>query len=329
MKNLFCKLTAFFLVFSLLLTPGMVQTAFTQDAPAPAAKEELQTLKRLAKNGYLGDKKDFYLSAPSLSQDQVIDALVVISESISKVNPKDLKPGDSSYDLEDLSILLKLTTKKSEALVARKVSAWKMRNQIRKIIAAVTPPAEEGEATVEADAEKVAAPKATPVPTAIPYDGPSRAEWGQMRDDLKDLNTKMTELQGIYEKKADAIQKSNEDVKKSGAENQEQLALLKKLLDHVQNDLKKLDDRLDQVDKKASEKSLTDTELQQDLTVLRKDLRDNSQDVSLLKEHIAKMDKTDSQKGQNGLDEALGSKWLAGGALLVGIAALVVGLTNK
>jgi len=329
MKTMFIKFTAFFLAFSLLLTPGMVRMAFAQDTPVPATKEEIQAIKRLAKNGYLGDKKDFYLSALSLDSEQVVDALIGINETLLKVDLKTLKPGDDSYDVEDLGALLKLTSKKSEALVARKVSAWKMRNRINKMISALTPPSEEGDDEAVTVVEKKPESKPTSTPMATPYDGPTRAEWSQIKDSLKDLTTKVGELQATYDKKADAIQKSNDDVKKTGVENQEQLVLLKKLLDHVQKDLQKLDDHLDDVDKKASAKSMTDTELEQQLMIMRKDLRDNSQDVSVLKEHIAKMDKTDVQKGQNGFDEALGSKWLAGGALVVGLAALVVGLTRK
>jgi uncharacterized coiled-coil DUF342 family protein len=100
-------------------------------------------------------------------------------------------------------------------------------------------------------------------------------------------------------------------------------------MDRVQDDLNKASQRLDEVSKKASEKTLTDTEFQQDLTVMHKDIRDNTQDLSVLKQQIAKLDKTGEEKNRSSLDDLLGSKWVAGGALLVGVTALVVSLTRK
>jgi hypothetical protein len=105
--------------------------------------------------------------------------------------------------------------------------------------------------------------------------------------------------------------------------------LVKNLLDRVQEDLQKTQARLEQVAQKAEEKNITDTELEQELTVMHKDMRDNVQDVSILKQEVAKLDKSGEVKGENVLDQMLDSKWLSGGALVVGVAALIVALTNK
>ncbi len=150
------------------------------------------------------------------------------------------------------------------------------------------------------------------------------------------MNKKTADLQDTYDKKFQAFEKNDDDITKNDgelktadADLEEQLKLVKKLLDHVQEDLTKTGDRLDQVAQKASEKTITDTELEQELTIMHKDLRDNSQDVTILKEEVAKLDKTNAEQGQSPLDELLSSKWLAGGALAVGLTALVISLTKK
>ncbi len=82
------------------------------------------------------------------------------------------------------------------------------------------------------------------------------------------------------------------------------------------------------IGKKAEEKNITDSELQRDLSLMRKDLRDNTQDVSILKQELERL-KEPGKEVASPLDQALTSKWLVGGALLVGITALVVALTRK
>jgi hypothetical protein len=57
-------------------------------------------------------------------------------------------------------------------------------------------------------------------------------------------------------------------------------------------------------------------------------MRDNVEDVSVLKQQVAKLDKSGEVSHENVLDQVLDSKYLAGGALLVGVAALIVALTN-
>jgi hypothetical protein len=57
-------------------------------------------------------------------------------------------------------------------------------------------------------------------------------------------------------------------------------------------------------------------------------LRDDTEDISVLKEEVAKLDKTDNGP-RNALDDFLSSKWLPGGALIVGLTALAVSLLRK
>lgn len=306
----------------LVLSPRLVQLATAQDDAAAA--DEVKLLQHLAKDGYLGDKKDFYLPAKSLTDDDVTDGLLIIKDSLSKVDLKALKPGMPDYPLDDLRALLRLVEDKAEDIRDRKVSAWKFENNLKKMIAALTPPSGEGGSAPSPTAE---AAKPTLTPTPIP--GPSRAEWDEMKGTVKDLQKATTDLQGAYDKKIDALQKNNDQITASNADNQEQLKLVKKLLDRVQDDLNQMGAHLDEVEKKASEKSISDTELQQELTIMHKDLRDNSQDVGILKEEVAKLSKEDAKDGQSPLDEVLTSKWLAGGALVVGLSALVISLTRK
>ena len=328
------------LVFSTALTPGLIRSALAQDAGAPASPtpaaapkapaDQVAAVKQLAQKGYWGGPKDSVSKkSEGWTPDDITDALLQVNEGLSAVKAGDLEPGDKTYHLEDLQMLLKLVKAKSGDIRARKASAWKLQNKIQKMITALTP--EAAESTPEApEAAAQAAPTATPVP------GPSREEFSGMKDDLKDLSKKVGDLQGVFDKKMAAVQKaaddnqaSNAEVKASAADNLEQLTLVKRLLDRVQDDLKKTDDHLEEVAKKASEKSISDVELEQELNIMHKDLRDNTQDVSILKQQVAKLDKSGEQAGESPLDSVLSSKWLGGGALVVGITALVISLTRK
>jgi hypothetical protein len=252
------------------------------------------------------------------------------------VDLKTLQPGDKNYQVEDLKALLTLVIDKSEDIRDRNTSAWKFRKRVEKMISILAPD------SVEATPALITVPSPQPTqapkpdPTATPVPGPTREEWNQMKDDVKDLAKKTADLQDDYDKKIQLLEKNDDDIEKNDgelktgdADLQEQLKLVKKLLDHVQDDLAKTGDRLDQVAQKASEKAMTDTELEQELTIMHKDLRDNSQDVTILKEEVAKLDKANADEGQSPLDQLLSSKWLAGGALAVGLTALIVSLTRK
>jgi hypothetical protein len=325
MKRPLKSALALLLASTLVLGPGMVRLAFGQDDNS-ASSDEVSLLQQLAKDGYLGEKKDFYLAAKSLTDDDVTDGLLVIDDVLSKVDSKSLKPGMPEYPRADLQALLKLVEDKADDIRDRKVSAWRFENHLKKMIAALSPQAQ------AAPAAQTAASTPTvpaPTPTVTPIPGPSRAEWEEMKGTLKDLEKKTTDMQDAYDNKIDVLQKTSDQITASNADNLEQLKLVKNLLDRVQDDLNKTGEHLDEVEKKASEKSISDTELEQELTIMHKDLRDNSLDVGILKEEVAKLSKEDAQAGESPLDQFLGSKWLAGGALVVGLTALVVSLTRK
>ncbi len=317
MKRILRKTLVLFLALTLILAPRMVQMALAQDPEDSASADEVSLMQQLAKDGFLEDQKDFYLSAQSLTEDQVTDGLLKAYDYLKQVDLKTLQPGATRYPLDDLKALLGLAQEKADEIRDRKVSAWKFEYRLKKMIAALAP-------------AQGAAP-ATPLPTATatPVPGPSRAEWDELKGELKDLEKKTADLQDTYDKKMDAFQKSNDQLSASDADTQEQLKLVKKLLDEVQADLDKTGQRLDQVAQEATQKSVSDTELEQELTVMHKDLRDDTQDVGILKEEVAKLSKADEQAGQSPLDQFLNSKWLAGGALVVGLTALVVSLTRK
>lgn len=78
-----------FLALLMVFTPRMVQLALAQDDQDAASADEVRVVQQLVKAGYLTDKKDFYLSAKNLSEDDVTDALVAINTSLANV---DLKP---------------------------------------------------------------------------------------------------------------------------------------------------------------------------------------------------------------------------------------------
>jgi len=326
MKRFFRSALVLLMAWMLVFSPRFVQLALAQDDTA--SPDEVKLLQQLAKDGWLGDKKDFYLSAKSLTDDEVTDGLLLADDLLSKVDVTALKPGMADYPLEDLRALLKLVGDKADDIRDRKVSAWRFENHLKKMIAALAP-AQSDEAAPVSQAAPTPPPTPQPTLTPTPIPGPSRAEWDEMKGTVKDLQKATADLQDSYDKKFDALQKTNDQVTASNADNLEQLKLVKKLLDRVQEDLNKLGGHLDEVEKKASEKSITDTELEQELTIMHKDLRDNSQDVGVLKEEVAKLSKEDAKAGQSPLDEFLTSKWLAGGALVVGLTALVVSLTRK
>lgn len=307
------------LVSLLAFSPGSFQVVLAQDAPAPARPAEVQILRQLATAGYLGDKKDFYLTTPTLSEDDVTDALLQMDDALLKVDPKSLA-SSPAYQLGDLQALLRLAQEKADAIRDRKVSAWKFETHLKKMIAALAPP---GTPSPEAAATVAPAPKPTPIP------GPTQAEFNDLKAAVGDLSRKTGDLQGVYDKKVADLQASNDGLKASNNDLREQLRLVKNLLDRVQQDLKDTGSRLDDVAQKATQKSINDTQLQQELEIMHKDVRDNTQDVGILKEQVAKLDKSNSDAGQSPLDQVLTSKYLAGGALLVGLAALVVSFTRK
>ncbi len=336
MKKLARNFLSLLLASLLILSPRMIQMALAQDDTDAAPAEEVQTLQRLAQKGYLGDKKDFYLSAKGLTEDDVTDALLKINDQLSLVDIKSLQPGDKNYQVDDLKALLTLVKDKTEDIRDRKISEWKFQRRVERMIAALTPVSPNATPAMTAAPSSPPTEEPKPTPTVTPIPGPSREEWNQMKGDLKDLAKKTSDLQDVYDKQIQTLQKNEDDIAKSSgelkttdADLQEQLKLVKNLLDHVQGDLSKTTDRLDQVAHKADEKTITDIELEQELTILHKDLRDNSQDVTILKEEVAKLDKASAEESQNPLDQFLSSKWLGGSALVVGLTALIVSLTRK
>ena len=169
----------------------------------------------------------------------------------------------------------------------------------------------------------------TPTATPTPIPGPTKQEFDALKATLQDLSAKTGDMQKNFDLKMADLSQNNSDLQKAGASQKEEMELVKKLLDRVQGDLQKTDARLEQVAQKAEEKNVSDTELEQELTIMHKDIRDNVQDVSVLKQEVAKLDKSGEVKGENVLDQILDSKWLAGGALVIGLGALVVALTRK
>jgi DNA repair exonuclease SbcCD ATPase subunit len=319
----------------MMLTPGMVVMAFAQDAPQTqtASDDEVQPVQQLAKAGYLADKKDFYLSAKTLTEDDVTDAILKAKDYVMAADLKTLN-ANKAFQTADLQAFLDLVKDKEEDIKARKASAWKIENRLQKMIALkMMAPAAEN--TPEASTTTTApAPTDTPIPvppTPTPIPGPSRQEFNSLKEDFKSLDGKIGELQNSFDKREDtlkAIQKDNEDTKAVVGENQEQLKLVKKLIDRVQEDIKKSEEHMGEVEKKVEQKLVTDTQMQQEITVIHKDLRDDTEDISVLKEEVAKLDKTD-ESPHGALDDFLTSKWLPGGALIVGLAALTLSLVKK
>jgi DNA repair exonuclease SbcCD ATPase subunit len=330
-KSFYLKTLAAFLALTMVMTPGMVAVVLAQEAPQAtpqtASDDEIQTVQQLAKAGYLADKKDYYLSSKALTEDDITDAILKAKDDVTAADIKTIQSA-KSFQVSDLQAFLDLVKDKEEDIKARKVSAWKLENRLQRMIAALSatpiPDNTAGAAPIAANTAISAAPTATPIP------GPSQQDFNNLKESFKTLDDKLSSLQSDFDKRGEAlktIQKDDEDLKVSEAGNQEQLKLVKKLLDRVQEDIKKSEDHMNEVEKKVDQKMVTDTEMQQEITVMHKDLRDDTEDISVLKEQVVKLDKTD-QGPHNAVDDFLNSKWLSGGALIVGLAALTVSLTR-
>lgn len=334
-KSFYSKFLVGFLALTMIFTPGMVGIILAQDAvqtPTTASDDEVQTIQQLAKAGYLGDKKDFYLSSQALTEDDITNAILKVNDYVMAMDLEQVKAGNSSYQVSDLQSLLDLVKDKSADIRAKKASAWKLENRLEKMIALLSAGPSE-QSTAQAVSTPVT-PTNTAIPTpptATPIPGPSRQEFTDLKESFKSLDDKLVSLQTDVDKKADAIQtlqKTDSDIQATNADIQEQLKLVKKLLDRVQEDMGKSEERIGGIEKKVEEKMVTDTEMQQEMTVMHKDLRDDTEDISVLKEEVAKLDKTESGP-RNGLDDFLSSKWLPGAALALGLAALTVSLVRK
>jgi hypothetical protein len=341
-KSFYSKFLAGFLALTMIFTPGMMGVVLAQDAtptpvqtPTAASDDEIQTIQQLAKAGYLGDKKDFYLSSQALTEDDITNAILKANDYVIAADLKEVKAGNSSYQISELQSLLDLAKDKAADIRAKKISAWKLENRLEKMIALLSAvPSDTVTEAVSAPAAVVPAPTNTPIPaipTATPIPGPSRQEFADLKESFKSLTDKLDSLKSDFDKKADAIQtlqKNNSDIQATNADIQEQLKLVKKLLDRVQEDMGKSEERMGGIEKEVEAKMVTDTQMQQEMTVMHKDLRDDTEDLSVLKEEVAKLNKTDSAP-RNGLDDFLSSKWLPGAALALGLAALTVSLVRK
>jgi hypothetical protein len=337
-KSFYLRILAGFLTLTMIFTPGMMGIVLAQDAaqtPTAASDDEIQTIQQLAKAGYLGDKKDYYLSSQTLTEDDITNAIVKADNDVMAADLSQVKAGNSSFQVSDLQSLLDLVKDKSADIRAKKVSAWKLENRLGKMIALLST-ASSAPSTADAATPAVVIPVPTDTavpatPTATPIPGPSRQEFSDLKDSFKSLNDKLSLVQNDFDKKAETIQdvqKNNADIQSTNADIQEQLKLVKKLLDRVQDDLAKSEERMGGIEKKVEDKMVTDTEMQQEMTVMHKDVRDDTEDISVLKEEVAKLDKTDVGP-RNAVDDFLSSKWLPGAALALGLAALTVSLVRK
>jgi len=314
----------------------------TPKAVKPATEAEVSLLNRLAKNGFLGEKRGHYLKAKSFTGEEVVEALVEIDKALPSLQGNGTQAG-ATHTEEDLRGLLDLVKGRKDALWDKKVQVWSFEKRVKDMMVSVGklaassepgPAAEEKPAPKASDSAKAAPDKAperseekpAPVPTPVPE--VTQAELDEVADQARELVKKLNDLSAETEKRLEKSRKETEETQRVAAENIEQLKILKKLVDQVQANLDRTGDRLEEVSLKASKNAMIDSELRQELTVLHKDMRDNSQDISVLKQEMAKLEAKKAPKGRSPLDEALTSPWVAGGALIVGLAALVVSITK-
>ena len=326
MKNFLSRILAGWLVFCLAAGPSAPRL-LAQTADNMASDDEVQEIQHLAQAGYLAGQKAPDPSAKSLTEDQVTDALLGMENVIRAVDLAALKPGDPRFQLADLQALLQLEEDYSELIRDRKASSWLYENRLKKMIAALTPPPGADATQVPAASEATPAP-AAPAPTATPYSGPSTDDWNNLKGSVQQLNRNFSDYQAQIDQKFKDVGAGQQELGTRNQEVGDELKLVKNLMDTYQSNSQKLSDRLDQVSQKANEKTMTDEELEQELIIMQKDLRDNTQDLTVLKQDVARLNAPEKTE-QSPLDDFLTSKWLAGGALLVGLAALTVALTRK
>jgi hypothetical protein len=338
MRSFLTKSCAAFLVFSMAAGAFPTQWVFAQTAVAMASDDETLEIQHLIQAGYL-DANVPYASAKSLTEDQVTDALVAIQERLKSVDLKTLQTpnpsqgGASPYQLADLQTLLQLVQDYSELLHDRKVSAWLYENRLQKMIQILTASAPAPQSTaVESPTAAVVAPPTvippTPTATATAVPGPTFSDLNALNDSIKDQNQRFLDLQTKTDQKFQDADADNQLLKTKEQETQDEMKLVKNLMDTYESNLQKMNERLDQISDKANQKTLTDEELEQELTIMHKDLRDNTQDLTVLKQQVSLLD-APQKTAQDPLDDFLSSKWLAGGALVLGLAALTVALTRK
>jgi myosin heavy subunit len=329
LKKTISPILAGFLVFCMAGGPAWTTLAWAQTADNMASDDEVQEIQHLAQAGYLGDSKTIDLSAKSLTEDQVTDALLAIENVIRAVDLSALKPGDPRYSLSDLQTLLQLEQDYSELIRDRKVSSWLYEKRLNKMIAALTTATGDSSGPTSSTPTVVLTPTpGLPAPTPTPSFSVSEDDWNHLKDTLQQLTQKSNDLQIKYDQKLQDFDTNEQELKTRNQEMEDEMKLVKNLMDTYESNLQKLNDRLDQVSQKANEKTLTDEELNEELTNMEKDLRDNTQDLTVLKQDVALL-KAPEKPEQSPLDDFLTSKWLAGGALLVGLTALTISLTRK
>ncbi len=160
--------------------------ALAQDDADSAPPEQIRTLQHLAEKGYLGDKKDFYLSAKELTEDDITDGLLRIKDQLASLDLKTLQPGDKNYSVEDLKVLLALLIDKSEDIRARKASAWKFRKKVEDMLASLAPASLDA---TPALVTAVALPSPRKRPSRLPptrlFRDPAARKWNQMKGDMR------------------------------------------------------------------------------------------------------------------------------------------------
>jgi hypothetical protein len=317
---------AFLIALVMVLGPFPAQWVFAQTADSTASADEVQEIQHLAQAGYL-DAKTIDLTAKTMSEDQVADALAAIQDHLKSIDLKSLQSGNTPYQTADLEALLQMVDDYSDLLHDRKISTWLYENRVKKMIQALAPAAD-AVTPMPSPSPTAPVPTAAVAPTATALPGPTLGDINALQDKLKDLDQRFADLQVKYDQRLQDEDSNDQLLKSKDQERQDEMKLVKNLMDTYESNLQKVNERLDQVSDKANQKTMTDEELEQELTILHKDLRDNTQDLTILKQQVSQLDAPQKVQ-QDPLDDFLTSKWLAGGALLVGLAALTVGLTKK
>ncbi|MGH7738864.1 MAG: hypothetical protein ACREL1_01840 [bacterium] len=325
MNLFFTRIGALALAFSMTLGAFPTQWVYAQVAAPQASADEVKEIQHLAQAGYLAKGTAPDVTASSLTEDQVVDALLAMRDRLMTVDLKNFPGSNSTYKVEDLQALLVLVRHESSQIRARKESSWLYENRLKKMIHALTPMTPTPGVSPSPTAT-LSVPTVTPTVTPVP--GPTFADLNALQDKIKGLNQNLTDLQLRYDQRLQDEASDDQLLKTKDQQREDEMKLVNNLLDTYESNLQKMNQRMDQISDKADQKTITAESLNQELTILQKDLQDNTQDLTILKQQMAQLE-APQQVPQDALDDFLSSKWLAGGALLVGLAALTVAVTKK
>lgn len=273
-------------------------------AAAEAPPQDLQVIRSFVEAGFLSQRASEIRGKTSLTLEEAADWAADLFPEVHALSVDSLRR-HPKLAAEDLEGLLDLVRRVKDGLWARKVPVWSYEQHLKKAV--------EG--------------RVAEIPAAAPAELPERAvspeEWEALKRRGEALQREVEGLASRFEELSRGLEKDRGAIAEDRRSMADDLALMRKLLESLQDQLRKNEARLEEVGKKAEEAATDEIQFKQTLTVLRKDVRDNRQDLSVLQQKVERLMSPEKKHGTT-LDKALRSKWMAGAALLLSVGAVVL-----